>query len=130
MKDVGGWTFTPDLAWANVQTYAFHYFHTLMSTQGFVVGRGACGAPVAGAARRRDRADGVCERAGLRRPALARHHGLQAVLRRARPLLRKVRLLVALVVGVVERVEVQGMQYRRDDLHHRSLYPPFSPSYP
>ncbi len=36
MKDAGGWTFTPDLAWANVQTYAFHYFHTLMATQGFV----------------------------------------------------------------------------------------------
>jgi hypothetical protein len=36
MKDVGGWTFTPDLAWTNVQTYAFHYFHTLIATQGFV----------------------------------------------------------------------------------------------
>jgi hypothetical protein len=36
MKDVGGWTFAPDLAWLNVQTYAFHYFHSLMSTQGFV----------------------------------------------------------------------------------------------
>jgi hypothetical protein len=36
MKDVGGWTFTPDLAWTNVQTYAFHYFHTLTATQGFV----------------------------------------------------------------------------------------------
>jgi hypothetical protein len=36
MKDMGGWTFTPDLAWANVQTYALHYFHTLVATQGFV----------------------------------------------------------------------------------------------
>jgi hypothetical protein len=36
MKDVGGWTFAPDLAWANVQTYAFHYFHTLINTQRFV----------------------------------------------------------------------------------------------
>lgn len=36
MKDLGGWTFTPDLAWTNVQTYAFHYFHTLIATQGFV----------------------------------------------------------------------------------------------
>jgi hypothetical protein len=36
MKDLGGWTFVPDLAWANVQTYAFHYFHTLVNTQGFV----------------------------------------------------------------------------------------------
>ena len=38
MKDLGGWTFTPDLAWTNVQTYAFHYFHTLIATQGFVAG--------------------------------------------------------------------------------------------
>jgi hypothetical protein len=38
LNDVGGWTFTPDLAWANVQTYAFHYFHTLVATQGFVAG--------------------------------------------------------------------------------------------
>jgi hypothetical protein len=36
VKDLGGWTFTPDLAWTNVQTYAFHYFHTLIATQGFV----------------------------------------------------------------------------------------------
>jgi hypothetical protein len=36
MKDVGGWTFAPDLAWVNVQNYAFHYFHTLIATQGFV----------------------------------------------------------------------------------------------
>ena len=36
MKDIGGWIFTPDLAWVNMQTYAFHYFHTLMKTQGFV----------------------------------------------------------------------------------------------
>jgi hypothetical protein len=36
MKAVGGWTFTPDLAWTNIQTYAFHYFHTLVATQGFV----------------------------------------------------------------------------------------------
>jgi hypothetical protein len=36
LKDIGGWTFTPDLAWTNVQTYAFHYFHTLVATQGFV----------------------------------------------------------------------------------------------
>ena len=38
LKDVGGWSFTPDLAWANVQTYAFHVFHTLVATQGFVAG--------------------------------------------------------------------------------------------
>jgi hypothetical protein len=33
---IGGWPFTPDLAWANVQSFAFHYFHTLVATQGFV----------------------------------------------------------------------------------------------
>jgi hypothetical protein len=41
MKDIGGWTFAPDLAWANLQTYAFHYFHTLMNTQGFVAATAA-----------------------------------------------------------------------------------------
>jgi hypothetical protein len=38
LKDIGGWTFSPDLAWVNVQNYAFHYFHTLIATQGFVSG--------------------------------------------------------------------------------------------
>ena len=41
MKEVGGWSFAPDLAWTNVQTYAFHYFHTLVATQGFVADRKA-----------------------------------------------------------------------------------------
>ena len=36
LNETGGWTFTPDLAWTNVQNYAFHYFHTLVATQGFV----------------------------------------------------------------------------------------------
>jgi hypothetical protein len=36
MKDVGGWSFTPDLAWTNVQTYAFHYFHSVLQKQRFV----------------------------------------------------------------------------------------------
>lgn len=36
LKEYGGWTFTPDLAWTNTQTYAFHYFHTLVATKGFV----------------------------------------------------------------------------------------------
>ena len=31
LKPIGGWPFTPDLAWANVQSFAFHYFHTLMA---------------------------------------------------------------------------------------------------
>jgi hypothetical protein len=38
MKDVGGWTFAPDLAWVNIQNYAFLYFHMLIATQGFVAG--------------------------------------------------------------------------------------------
>ena len=39
LKPIGGWPFTPDLAWANVQSFAFHYFHTLVATQGFVARR-------------------------------------------------------------------------------------------
>jgi hypothetical protein len=45
MKDLGGWTFTPDLAWTNVQTYAFHYFHSLIATQGFVAEAKPAGRP-------------------------------------------------------------------------------------
>jgi hypothetical protein len=39
LNTIGGWPFTPDLAWANVQSFAFHYFHTLVATQGFVARR-------------------------------------------------------------------------------------------
>jgi hypothetical protein len=39
LNSIGGWPFTPDLAWANVQSFAFHYFHTLVATQGFVARR-------------------------------------------------------------------------------------------
>ena len=39
LKTIGGWPFTPDLAWANVQSFAFHHFHTLVATQGFVARR-------------------------------------------------------------------------------------------
>jgi hypothetical protein len=39
LSTIGGWPFTPDLAWANVQSFAFHYFHTLVATQGFVARR-------------------------------------------------------------------------------------------
>jgi hypothetical protein len=33
---IGGWPFVPDMAWANVQSFAFHHFHTLVATRGFV----------------------------------------------------------------------------------------------
>jgi hypothetical protein len=36
---IGGWPFTPDLAWANVQSYAFHYFHSQIANEGFVAGQ-------------------------------------------------------------------------------------------
>jgi hypothetical protein len=39
LNTIGGWPFTPDLAWANVQSFAFHHFHTLVATQGFVARR-------------------------------------------------------------------------------------------
>jgi hypothetical protein len=39
LKEIGGWTFTPDLQWTNIQSYAFHHFHDLVATQGFVAAR-------------------------------------------------------------------------------------------
>lgn len=36
---IGGWTFTPDMAWVNIQSFAFQHFHTLIQTQGFVAKR-------------------------------------------------------------------------------------------
>jgi hypothetical protein len=32
----GGWSFTPDMAWINIQSYAFHYFHSIVAEKGFV----------------------------------------------------------------------------------------------
>jgi hypothetical protein len=34
--DYGGWPFTPDMAWMNLQMVAFHHFKTLINTQRFV----------------------------------------------------------------------------------------------
>jgi hypothetical protein len=39
LAPVGGWAFTPDLAWANVQAFAFDHFHTLISRNRFVAER-------------------------------------------------------------------------------------------
>lgn len=36
LKDHGGWTFTPTMAWANVQGLAFYEFHSRMKTRGSV----------------------------------------------------------------------------------------------
>jgi len=36
LKESGGWTFTPTIAWANVQGLAFYEFHSRMKTQGKV----------------------------------------------------------------------------------------------
>lgn len=36
LSDYGGWPFTPDLEWMNVQAIAFHHFKTLIDTQRFV----------------------------------------------------------------------------------------------
>jgi hypothetical protein len=41
LQKVGGWPFTPDLAWMNVQAFAFHQFHTLMKERGRVADRRA-----------------------------------------------------------------------------------------
>jgi hypothetical protein len=32
----GGWSFIPDMPWINIQSYAFHYFHSLVAEKGFV----------------------------------------------------------------------------------------------
>jgi hypothetical protein len=39
LAPVGGWTFTPDMAWTNVQSFAFHHFHSLVAAHGFVARR-------------------------------------------------------------------------------------------
>lgn len=39
LAPVGGWSFAPDLAWLNVQSYAFHRFHKQIQTDGFVAER-------------------------------------------------------------------------------------------
>jgi hypothetical protein len=36
LGDFGGWPFTPDMTWMNIQTIAFYHFKTLMKAQGFV----------------------------------------------------------------------------------------------
>lgn len=38
LDKTGGWPFTPDLAWINVQNYAFYQFHTAVKQRGFVAG--------------------------------------------------------------------------------------------
>ena len=35
----GGWPFTPDVAWLNLQVIAFHHFYTLIKANGFVAAR-------------------------------------------------------------------------------------------
>jgi hypothetical protein len=39
----GGWPFTPDMQWLNLQLIAFHHFQTLINANGFVARRDACG---------------------------------------------------------------------------------------
>jgi hypothetical protein len=36
LEPVGGWPFTPDAAWVNVQNFAFYQFHTAVKTNGSV----------------------------------------------------------------------------------------------
>jgi hypothetical protein len=40
LKRVGGWTFTPDMAWASVQGFAFEHFHQEIAARGFVARAG------------------------------------------------------------------------------------------
>jgi hypothetical protein len=39
LKAYGGWPFTPDMAWLNLQTMAFHQFKTQIQKNGFVASR-------------------------------------------------------------------------------------------
>lgn len=41
LKDYGGWPFTPDAEWLNLQTIAFYHFKTVMDQQGLVAKRRA-----------------------------------------------------------------------------------------
>jgi hypothetical protein len=36
LKKINGWPFTPDVAWTNVQSFAFQHFHRLVAEKGFV----------------------------------------------------------------------------------------------
>jgi hypothetical protein len=46
LKDFGGWPFSPDAHWVNLQTIAFYHFKTLIDANGFVARNGrACGSP-------------------------------------------------------------------------------------
>jgi len=36
LQEIGGWPFTPDPAWGNVQSYAFYHFARLIAEKGFV----------------------------------------------------------------------------------------------
>jgi hypothetical protein len=41
LAPVGGWTFTPDVEWGNVQGFAFYHFAALIASKGFVARKGA-----------------------------------------------------------------------------------------
>jgi hypothetical protein len=38
LQRIGGWSFTPDVAWTNIQAYAFHHFHTRMNERNRIAG--------------------------------------------------------------------------------------------
>ena len=66
MKDTGGWTFTPDLAWANAADLRVSLLSHVDGDARIRRRRGACGEQaVAGAPRRHDRPDGARQRAWL-----------------------------------------------------------------
>ena len=105
LKSFGGWPFTPDAEWLNLQTIAFYHFKTAIDKQGSVASA-AARALVAGSCARLLRRARPGERAGLRRLALAGRHGASVLLRRARPLLREVRMRLQVLVAVVVELDV------------------------
>jgi hypothetical protein len=50
LKDFGGWPFTPDAAWLNLQTIAFYHFKALIDANGFVARNGGVCSPTQSAA--------------------------------------------------------------------------------
>ena len=103
----GGWPFTPDTTWLNLQIIAAHHFKTLLAKQGTVAR--ACEPPRPSRLAQFFMPTRQRERGGLRRLPLARRLDRSRLLRRSRPLLREGRLRLEHVVAVVEELDVRSL---------------------
>ena len=111
---VGGWTFKPTMAWANVQALAFYTFHSRVAKAGAGPSLGDESQPRNWQQKMSDcrRSAGVCRHTRLRRSALAGQHDISAVLRCTRPVLCRggLRQLVV-VVPAIDVVELHRVQH-------------------